>query len=93
MLVHAICTEIGAVLFDLSPSNLVDKYPGKPGLIMLVHLVYKMSRLLQPSVILLDEAEKPFLRKVPKTDLTDPKRLKKDIPKLIKGVYNDYVPE
>lgn len=31
-------------------------------------------------------AEKPFLKKVPKTDKTDPKRLKKDLPKLVKGI-------
>ncbi|XP_047113172.1 dynein regulatory complex protein 11 [Schistocerca piceifrons] len=86
MLVHAICTEVGAVFFDLSPANIVGKYPGKSGLIMLVHLVNKVSRLLQPSVIYMDGAEKPFLKKVPKTDKTDPKRLKKDLPKLVKGI-------
>ncbi|PSN29758.1 IQ and AAA domain-containing protein 1 [Blattella germanica] len=67
MLVHAICTETGAVLFDLSPANIVGKYPGKSGLIML----------------------KPFLKKVPKTDKTDPKRLKKDLPKIVKGISQD----
>ena len=36
MLVHAVCTETGSVLFDLSPANIVGKYPGKSGLIMLV---------------------------------------------------------
>lgn len=44
MLVHAVCTEIGGVLFDLSPANIVGKYPGKSGLIMLVHLVNKVAR-------------------------------------------------
>lgn len=43
-------------------------------------------RLLQPSVIYMDGAEKPFLKKVPKTDKTDPKRLKKDLPKLVKSI-------
>ncbi|RZF48213.1 hypothetical protein LSTR_LSTR006180 [Laodelphax striatellus] len=86
MLVHAVCSEAGAVLFDLTASNIVGKYPGKSGLIMLVHLVSKVSRLLQPSVIYMDGAEKPFLKKVPKTDKTDPKRLKKDLPKLLKSI-------
>lgn len=86
MLVNAICTELGAVLFDLTPANIVGKYPGKTGLIMLVHLVNKVSRLLQPSVIFMDGAEKPFVKKIPKTDKTDPKRLKKDLPKLVKGI-------
>ncbi|KAI5733919.1 hypothetical protein M8J77_000350 [Diaphorina citri] len=89
MLVHAVCTEIGAVLFDLSPENIVGKYPGKPGLIMLIHLVNKVSRLLQPAIIYMNGAEKPFLKKVPKTDKSDPKRLKKDLPKLVKGITNE----
>ncbi|XP_075224915.1 dynein regulatory complex protein 11 [Lycorma delicatula] len=89
MLVHAVCTEAGAVLFDLTAANIVGKYPGKSGLIMLMHLVSKVSRLMQPSVIYMDGAEKPFLKKVPKTDKTDPKRLKKDLPKLIKGITVD----
>ncbi|KAK3913554.1 Dynein regulatory complex protein 11 [Frankliniella fusca] len=95
MLVHAVCTETGSVLFDLSAANIVGKYPGKAGLVMLVHLVSKVSRQVAsrkgrraeaPSVIFMDCAEKPFLKKVPKTDKTDPKRLKKDLPKLIKSI-------
>lgn len=85
MLVHAVCNELGAMLFDLTPANIVGKYPGKTGLIMLIHLVMKVSRLLQPSVIWMDEADKPFVKKIPKTDKTDPKRLKKDLVKIIKG--------
>lgn len=85
-LVHSICTEVGAVLFDLTPANIVGKYPGKSGLIMLMHLVQKVSRLLQPSVIFMDNAETPFMKKVSKGDRTDPKRLKKDLPKLIKNI-------
>lgn len=85
MLVRAICTEAGALLFDLTPSNIVGKYPGKSGLTMLIHLVLKVSRLLQPAVIYMDCAERPFVKKIPKTDTTDPKRLKKDLPKIVKG--------
>lgn len=59
---------------------------GKSGLIMLMHLVSKVSRLLQPSVIFMGDAERPFMKKVPKTDRSDPKRLKKDLPKLIKNI-------
>ncbi|XP_031776762.1 dynein regulatory complex protein 11 [Nasonia vitripennis] len=89
MLVHAICTELGATLFDITPANVAGKYPGKSGLIMLLHLISKVSRLLQPSVIFMEGAEKPFVKKVPKTDKTDPKRLKKDLPKLIKNITNE----
>lgn len=87
MLVHAICTEAGALLFDLTPANIVGKYPGKSGLTMLIHLVLKVSRLLQPAVIYMDNAERPFVKKIPKTDNTDPKRLKKDLPKIVKSMY------
>ncbi|PKU30828.1 iq and aaa hypothetical protein [Limosa lapponica baueri] len=41
MLVHAICTETGANLFDLSASNIAGKYPGKSGLQMMLHMVLK----------------------------------------------------
>ena len=44
MLVHAICTETGANLFDLSPANIAIKYPGKAGLNMLLHMVFKVYR-------------------------------------------------
>lgn len=85
MLVQAVCTEAGAMLFDLTSANIVGKYPGKSGLIMLIHLVVKVSRLLQPAVIYMDCAERPFVKKIPKTDKTDPKRLKKDLPKMVKS--------
>lgn len=42
MLVKAVCTETGANLFDLSPDNLQGKYPGKAGVQMLVHIVFKV---------------------------------------------------
>ncbi|XP_076238279.1 dynein regulatory complex protein 11 [Calliopsis andreniformis] len=89
MLVNAICTEVGATLFDITPANIAGKYPGKSGLIMLIHLILKMSHLLQPSIIFMDGAEKPFAKKIPKTDKTDPKRLKKDLPKLVKNITNE----
>ncbi|XP_040896572.1 dynein regulatory complex protein 11 [Toxotes jaculatrix] len=89
MLVHAICHETGANLFDLSPLNTAGKYPGKSGLAMMLHIVFKVARLLQPSVIWIEDAEKMFYKKVPKEEKElDPKRLKKDLPKslkLIKG--------
>lgn len=42
LLVNAICTELGATLFDITPANIAGKYPGKSGLIMLVHLISKV---------------------------------------------------
>lgn len=42
MLVHALCNETGANLFDLSPAKLAGKYPGKSGLQYLLHMVFKV---------------------------------------------------
>ncbi|KAF7658829.1 hypothetical protein LDENG_00007200 [Lucifuga dentata] len=87
MLVHAICTETGANLFNLSAKNLAGKYPGRHGTRLLLHLVFKVARLLQPSVIWIEDAEKTFYRKVPKTEREmEPKRMKKDLPKALKGL-------
>ncbi|ELU03195.1 hypothetical protein CAPTEDRAFT_153643 [Capitella teleta] len=85
-LVHAICTETGANLFDLTATNIAGKYPGKDGLKLLMHMIFKVGRALQPSVIYIGECEKMFKKKVPKTDLSDPKRLKKELPKALKTI-------
>jgi len=42
MLVHAICAETGANLFDLTATNIAGKYPGKDGLRLLMHMVFKV---------------------------------------------------
>ncbi|XP_075811635.1 IQ and AAA domain-containing protein 1-like [Microtus pennsylvanicus] len=82
MLVHAVCSETGANLFDLSPDNVMGKYPGKNGAQLLVHIVFKVARVLQPSVIWIGNTEKTFYKKVPKEEmLMDPKRIKKDLMK------------
>lgn len=89
MLVHAICTETGASLFDLSAPNLVGKYGGKEGLKMLMHLIMKVGRAIQPSVFYIGDCERMFKKKIPKTDPTNPKRLTKDLPKVIKTIKNE----
>ena len=73
MLLNIICTELNATLFDLTATNIVGKYPGKSGLNMLLHLVIKVSRLLQPAVIYIDQAEKTFLKKYQKQINLTPK--------------------
>uniref|UniRef100_A0A8W8LMD2 ATPase AAA-type core domain-containing protein n=1 Tax=Magallana gigas TaxID=29159 RepID=A0A8W8LMD2_MAGGI len=89
MLVQAVCNEVGANMFDLTAANIAGKYPGKDGLKMLIHLVFKVGRELQPSVIYIGDCERMFKKKIPKTDPTDPKRLKKELPKAMKGVKSD----
>ncbi|XP_039716158.1 dynein regulatory complex protein 11 isoform X2 [Pteropus medius] len=85
MLVHAICTETGANLFNLSAANIAGKYPGKSGLQMMLHVVLKVARQLQPSVVWIGDTEKTFYKKVPNAERTmEPKRLKKQLPKILK---------
>uniref|UniRef100_A0A8C3U6J9 IQ motif containing with AAA domain 1 n=1 Tax=Catharus ustulatus TaxID=91951 RepID=A0A8C3U6J9_CATUS len=43
MLVHAICTEAGANLFSITPSNIAGKYPGRDALIMMLHMILKVN--------------------------------------------------
>ncbi|XP_054711209.1 dynein regulatory complex protein 11-like [Uloborus diversus] len=89
-LIYAICNEIGATLMDLSAENVNGKYPGKEGLDMLMHLVYKVGRLAQPTVIYIKDAENYFWRKQPATSiLAEAVRLKKELPKLMKAITND----
>lgn len=45
LLVNAICTQLGAVKFDLTPSNLRGQFPAKQDVKMLVHLVSKVNWL------------------------------------------------
>lgn len=90
MLSHIIANETGATLFDLSPANIVGKYPGKDGLKMLIHLVSKVGKALEPTVILINDCEKQFAKKLSKADKDlDPKRLKKVLPKFMKTVKSD----
>ncbi|KAM8980875.1 IQ and AAA domain-containing protein 1-like [Sarcophilus harrisii] len=85
MLVNAVCTEAGANLFDLSPENIKGKYPGKAGLQLMMHMVFKVARLIQPSVIWIGNAEKTFYKKVPKDEKRmEPKRIKKDLVKAVR---------
>ncbi|XP_023577994.1 IQ and AAA domain-containing protein 1 isoform X2 [Octodon degus] len=90
MLVHAICTETGANLFNLSSANTAGKYPGKSGLQMMLHVVFKVARQLQPSVVWIEDTEKTFYKKVPNAEKqNEPKRLKKQLPKLLKLLQPD----
>ncbi|XP_071454144.1 dynein regulatory complex protein 11-like [Hetaerina americana] len=86
LILNAICTELDAFLFDITNENIAEKYPDKESLKMLVHLVTKMSRILQPSIIFYDNAEKAFIKKVPKSDTSNPRRLGKILPKITKGI-------
>ena len=68
MLAQIIANETGATLFDFSPANIAGKYPGKDGLKMLMHLLSKVGQALQPTIILINDCEKAFAKKLSKAD-------------------------
>jgi len=75
--VNAIATETGATLFNLSPRNTMGQYPGKAGVVKMLHMVFKVAEACAPSIIYINEAEMVFAKKVPKDNPSDPKRIKK----------------
>uniref|UniRef100_A0A1X7ULY9 ATPase AAA-type core domain-containing protein n=1 Tax=Amphimedon queenslandica TaxID=400682 RepID=A0A1X7ULY9_AMPQE len=85
-LLHTICIETGTNLFNLRSSNVAGKFPGKAGLNMLLHMIFKVAKACPPSVKLICHCEKTFRKKILKTDKTDPKRFKKTLPKILKGM-------
>lgn len=60
-IIYALIAELGAVVFNLS-SDVVLKY--QDNMAYFVHLVDKMAKILQPVVLFIDEAHKPFIKKV-----------------------------
>uniref|UniRef100_A0A1X7USQ5 ATPase AAA-type core domain-containing protein n=1 Tax=Amphimedon queenslandica TaxID=400682 RepID=A0A1X7USQ5_AMPQE len=66
-LLHTICIETGANLFNLRPSA-AGKFPGKAGQNMLLHMVFKVAKAWPPSVVLIGHCERTFRKKIPKTD-------------------------
>ncbi|KAJ3355843.1 Dynein regulatory complex protein 11 [Entophlyctis luteolus] len=86
MLVNAVATELGAHLFNLSPRNTAGQYIGKQNVTKMVHMVFKVAKANPPAVIYIDNVEMIFAKKVPKDDTTDPKRIKKDLLKQMKGL-------
>ncbi|NWS79846.1 DRC11 protein, partial [Toxostoma redivivum] len=87
MLVHAICTETGANLFNLTPSNIAGKYPGRDALIMMLHMILKVGKELQPSVVWIGDTERMFSKGPPKgEDEVNSRRLGKLLPQLLRAV-------
>lgn len=73
-LVEAICSEMDAVIFDISPPNItaIQDVP------KLLNLVMDLARKFQPSVILVDGAHKPSIKRVTEAiKHEDPKKLGK----------------
>jgi SpoVK/Ycf46/Vps4 family AAA+-type ATPase len=51
-------TECNAIVLDLSPSNIENKYTDKPE--YMLNLAFKVAVSFQPSIIYIDEVEKIF---------------------------------
>ncbi|NXR57407.1 DRC11 protein, partial [Rhadina sibilatrix] len=89
MLVHAICTETGANLFNLTVSNLAGKYPGREGLMMMLHMILKVGKELQPSVVWIRDTEKIYTKgkgaSKPQEEMNF-KRLAKLLPQFLKAL-------
>jgi SpoVK/Ycf46/Vps4 family AAA+-type ATPase len=97
MLSQAIAYESGAQFFDISPTNTAGKYSGSKGTTLMLHMVFKLAKILQPSVIYMDDAEMCFCSDKKKekefmstTNCADkPSRIKKDIAKEMKALGKD----
>ncbi|XP_055374518.1 IQ and AAA domain-containing protein 1-like [Condylostylus longicornis] len=61
-LCEILASEIDAVMIDLSIEN-VSKYEND--IDMLIHLVQKMSRILQPTIIFIENVHRTFCKKIP----------------------------
>jgi hypothetical protein len=70
------------IKIDLSCENLVGKYQGKKPTEKFLQMVFRVAKAYEPSIIILRDAEIGFMKKPPKKDARDPKRLKKALPKV-----------
>lgn len=79
-LVEAICSEMDAVIFDISPPMVTD-IEDMP---KLLRLVMELARKFQPSVILVDGAHKPTIKRITESiKHENPKKLGKFLTKYI----------
>ncbi|EZA61609.1 hypothetical protein DMN91_004111 [Ooceraea biroi] len=86
-LANAICSEVGALLFDVSAPVLLGKYVGKEKQRRLIDTIAKVARIYAPSIIFLNAGERPWLRKVPPEERhLQPKRFAKHFVKLVKDI-------
>ena len=86
LMVNAIAAETGSYLFNLSPRNTAGQFVGKANVTKMVHMVFKVAKANAPAIIYIDNVEMIFAKKVPKEDQSDPKRIKKDLLKQLKGL-------
>ncbi|XP_046753211.1 IQ and AAA domain-containing protein 1-like [Diprion similis] len=86
-LVNAICNEIGALLFDLSPKTVAEGYRTKKDLERLVSSINKVARAYPPSLLFVDAGHQPWWKKIPPEEKqNNPKLLAGPLTKLVKGI-------
>lgn len=71
-LVEALCTEMDAVMIDLSPKNVAPI----DDMVEFLNFIMEMAKKLQPTVIFIDGAHKPFIRSIPAAEVVEiPRKL------------------
>ncbi|CAG5126213.1 unnamed protein product, partial [Candidula unifasciata] len=65
MMIHALCRETGANLFDLSPDVLAGKYEGPEQQEYLMNALLKVGKSMEPTIFMIDECESLFTRPPP----------------------------
>ncbi|KAG6617517.1 iq and aaa domain-containing [Phytophthora cinnamomi] len=95
MLVSALANETGALVLNLSPSNLVGKFAGKTGPTKLVHMAFVLAKAatLQPIIIYIDDCEQVFAggggkKSKSAANSEGPVRFKKDLLLYIKAALD-----
>ncbi|XP_067206227.1 dynein regulatory complex protein 11-like isoform X2 [Linepithema humile] len=86
-LTNAICSEVGALLLDVSAPVLIGKYIGKKNEQRLIDMIYKVARVYAPSIIFFNTNEKPWLKQIPSEEwYLQLKRFTKHFVKLVKNI-------
>lgn len=79
--------QVGALLLDMTPSVLAGKYTGRRNEKRLIEMISKVAREYAPSVIFIDNGEKPWSKKIPPEERhLKPKRFARHYPKLVKSI-------
>lgn len=83
-MIDALINDMGVIKFDLS-ANIVCKF--RDDLKTFTEDVFKMARLLQPSVLYINQAHNPFIKKIlPENEQFAPRLLGPYLPKLLKAI-------
>ncbi|KOX74351.1 Putative IQ and AAA domain-containing protein 1-like [Melipona quadrifasciata] len=78
---------VGALLFDMTPTVLVDKYMGQKNERKLINMISEIARAYAPSVIFIDNSEKLWSKTLSEEDRhLKPKRFARYYPRLVKSI-------